>query len=377
MEIKLHRIGTDFKGEYCYVAPKGVLFPNGDIFVITMPLLLSGVDTFYNLETFVVDGKTFEHTPFKKHENMGRKRLPDGREMLACDFTSIYHKATGKMLIIGMNTYYTAKNESTGWANSRQTTYAVYDEKTGDFSEVACVQMDDEKFFNAGNGSGQCHEEENGDILIPFFYLSKSDLFGRKYNYTTAVKRCSFDGEKLTVKEIGSPLVITKPRGLYEASLIKYKNEYFLCLRNDHDGYLAKSTDGLHYDEPQPLCFDDGESVGNYCTQQHWLVGGGKLWLVYTRRGADNDHVFRHRAPLFIAEVDPVTLRVIRATEKIAVPNRGARLGNFGCFSEDDKRGFVVASEWMQYGGGDKDGWKKCMEYGSDNSIFIAEILFD
>ena len=45
----------------------------------------------------------------------------------------------------------------------------------------------------------------------------------------------------------------------------------------------------------------------------------------------------------------------------------------------NDKRGIVVASEWMQFGGGANDlgAWKKCMEYGSDNSIFIAEILFD
>ncbi len=39
-------------------------------------------------------------------------------------------------------------------------------------------------------------------------------------------------------------------------------------------------------------------------------------FLVYTRRGADNDHVFRHRAPLFIAQVDPKRLDVIRASER-------------------------------------------------------------
>ena len=36
----------------------------------------------------------------------------------------------------------------------------------------------------------------------------------------------------------------------------------------------------------------------------HSRVGGGKLWLVYTRRAGNNDHVFRHRAPLFVAEFD-------------------------------------------------------------------------
>ena len=29
-----------------------------------------------------------------------------------------------------------------------------------------------------------------------------------------------------------------------------------------------------------------------------------KLFLIYTRRGLNNDHVFRHRAPLVMAEFD-------------------------------------------------------------------------
>ena len=372
MQIKAHRIGTNFNGEFCYTGPQGVVLPNGNLFVTTAPLLLSGVDTCYGIQSFFVDGKTFEHTPFRKHENLERKRLPDGREYLPSAFSPIYHKKTGKVLLIGGDTYYTGDNETIEWADDpRHTTYIVYDEKTGEFSDVAWVDMHgDKRYFNAGNCLGQCYEEENGDVLVPFFYKCGG------YNYATSVMRCSFDGKTLTMKEIGAPVTVQKPRGLYEASVTKFNGEYFLCLRNDEDGYLAKSLDGLQYGEPVPLCFDDGASVGNYCTQQHWLKGGGKLWLVYTRRGADNDHVFRHRAPLFIAEVDPVTLRVVRASEKIAVPNRGARLGNFSCCSESDRRGFVVASEWMQFAGGDKDGWKTCMQYGSDNSFFITEILF-
>ena len=53
------------------------------------------------------------------------------------------------------------------------------------------------------------------------------------------------------------------------------------------------------------------------------LIAGG-LFLVYTRRGANNDHIPRNRAPLFIARVDPGKLHVIRATERIAIPERGA-----------------------------------------------------
>ena len=63
------------------------------------------------------------------------------------------------------------------------------------------------------------------------------------------------------------------------------------------------------------------------------------LFLVYTRRGANNDHVIRNRAPLFIAQVDPERLCVIRATEKAIVPDRGASLGNFGVANISDKNG--------------------------------------
>ena len=66
-------------------------------------------------------------------------------------------------------------------------------------------------------------------------------------------------------------------------------------------------------------------------------------------------------------------MRVLRHTERIAVPERGARLGNFGCQSFSDKVGYVYASEWMQ---GDK-GLAGCMAHGSDNTVFVSKISFD
>ena len=63
-------------------------------------------------------------------------------------------------------------------------------------------------------------------------------------------------------------------------------------------------------------------------TQQHWLSHRDGLCLIYTRRGANNDHVIRNGAPLFIAGVDPERLRVLRATERVLIP--GARGGSCG-----------------------------------------------
>lgn len=377
MKINVHKISTNFTGEYCYTHARSAVLPSGELFVTTQPLLLSGVDVFYGMEKCKVDtANGFTATPLTPCKYLVRKPYGDNQIIAICDCTPLYHKQTGKLLLLGHSVVYGADNKLVH-RRPRHVVYAVYDEKAGDFGDFNLLDMGDTDYYFAGNGSGQSYVEENGDILIPFDFQSKEDLFGGKYNSSSAVMRCQFDGEKLSVLEIGSPLTIQIPRGLGEPSVIKHKNEYFLCLRNDEDGYLSKGKDGMHYCDPVPLCFDDGQSVGNYCTQQHFISGGGKLWLVYTRRGADNDHVFRHRAPLFIAEVDTETLRIIRSTERVAVPNRGARLGNFGCCSFDDTRAVVTVSEWMQFGGGDTGAWKTCMEYGSDNSIFFSEILFD
>jgi hypothetical protein len=66
------------------------------------------------------------------------------------------------------------------------------------------------------------------------------------------------------------------------------------------------------------------------------------LYLSYTRRGANNDNIMRHRAPLFIARVDPEKLVVERATEKVLLPNMGAAFGNFGVCNVTSLETWVV-----------------------------------
>jgi hypothetical protein len=70
---------------------------------------------------------------------------------------------------------------------------------------------------------------------------------------------------------------------------------------------------------------------------------------VYTRRGANNDHIIRHRAPLFIAQVDPVKLHVIRETERIAVPERGESLGNFDATTVNDNETWITVAGGPAY----------------------------
>ncbi|MBO7740922.1 MAG: exo-alpha-sialidase, partial [Victivallales bacterium] len=241
------------------------------------------------------------------------------------------------------------------------------------------ITMPDENaYYSCGNGSGQSIELENGDLLIPVYYMSKEEA-GNPWDSKShaMIMRCSFDGREIRILELGNSVTIPVPRGADEPSIIRFKDKFFVAIRNDHDGYVSYSSDGLQLEEPIPLAFDDGSSVGNYNTQQHWLTCGGKLYMVYTRKNAGNDHVFRHRAPLFMAEFDTEKLCIIRATEQIAVPERGARLGNFGCFNVSDNEAWIIASEWMQTNPPNPFDWTVCAKYGSDNSIFIAKVTCD
>src|SRR5690606_9954785 len=148
----------------------------------------------------------------------------------------------------------------------------------------------------------------------------------------------------------------------------------YLTIRSDEAGWVTSGSDGLHFDPVQKWTFDDGSDLGNYNTQQHWVTHSDGLYLVYTRRGANNDHVFRHRAPLFMAKVDSEKLCVIRATERILVPEKGARLGNFGVVDISPDETWVTTAEWMQTLSPNSRDWRIPMKYGSDNRVYAARI---
>ena len=315
-------------------------------------------------------GKTWSE--LKPSKTLVRRDIGNGIEIAMCDSTLCIIKKTGKIILLGHYAAYVNDNLMSP-PRPRHTTYAVYDEENGDFSPFGLLEIpkdDEETYFSCGNGSGQSIELENGDLLIPVYYNDKKSACDPWHSCLSAsVMHCSFNGKKLKFLEMGNELTVGMPRGLGEPSIAYYNGEYILALRNDKSGYVSKGKDGLHYEQPKELVFDIGENVGNYCTQQHWITGGGKLYMVYTHKGADND-VFRHRAPLFIAEFDAEKMCLIRSAEQIVVPNRGARLGNFGCQSfTNGKSAFVYASEWMQPVG--------CEKYGSDNSIFVSNITFE
>ncbi|MCC6822231.1 MAG: hypothetical protein IT579_15980 [Verrucomicrobia subdivision 3 bacterium] len=142
----------------------------------------------------------------------------------------------------------------------------------------------------------------------------------------------------------------------------------YVSVSNDERGYVSVSNDGLQFAAPAPWRFDDGTELGSYNTQQHWLAHSDGLFLIYTRRGANNDHIVRHRAPLFMAQVDPTTLRVLRRTEKVVVPERGAELGNFGAATISASESWITVAEGMFM--------KDSRARGAEGATLVARIIW-
>ena len=273
--------------------------------------------------------------------------VKDGDVNIAvADVVPDWHAETGKYFAIGAQVRYSPEGKQLeDQPRAHQTAYAVYDPKTGEWKQWRTIEMPAGEQFNfARNACAQSVIEANGDLLLPFYIGEK---VGKPFSST--VVRCSFDGDEIKYLEHGNVLALETMRGLYEPSLVKFQGRYFLTLRNDIKGYVSVSDDGMQYADPKPWTFEDGHEFGTYNTQQHWLTLGegddAGLFLIYTRRGADNDHVVRHRAPLFIAQVDPERLVVMRATEQVLVPENGSTLGNSGVTVVSPDESWVTVGE--------------------------------
>ncbi|WP_425617998.1 exo-alpha-sialidase [Anatilimnocola sp. NA78] len=368
-----------YDGKTCWCHPRAGIVPgagkeSAPRVVMTMNTLdVNGSDVFkavYSLQTDDL-GRTWtkptDQAPLKP-----RTETINGveRPVALSDCWPTWHAASKTLLGTGHDVVYTPD-----WKvkdpRPRSTTYSTYDPKTSTWSEWARMPLAGEQFKNAGPGCVQRYDEEDGSILLPIYYKPE----GKSSRVTVA--RCQFDGKELKFQEHGNELSIDdKTRGLHEPSITKFQGEYFLTLRNDKLGFVARSKDGLQFGPIEPWKFDDGSDLGNYNTQQHWVTHSDALYLAYTRKGANNDHVFRHRAPLFIAQVDPKKLRVIRATEQVLVPERGARLGNFGVTQVSPHETWVTVAEWMQTWGPNHI-MAVDNKYGSDGSVWVARIQWN
>ncbi len=245
---------------------------------------------------------------------LGRDPTTDGRgDEGVCDVVPQYHAQTGSVLALGHNVFYHGPKFDRKQP-SRCPVYAVY--KDGKWSARKRLLWDDPRgAFIYTNNCGQREVLEDGSIA---FMMS----FGpTEVGRSAAGVRCSFDGETLSIQQVGREIKHAAGRGLLEPSMVRYRGKFYATIRaEDSRGYMAASDDGLDFAEKQPWCWDDGTPLDMSTTQQHWLSHSEALHLVYTRKDASNVNVMRWRAPLFMAQVDLNSLRLIRETERVVLP---------------------------------------------------------
>jgi hypothetical protein len=301
-------------------------------------------------------------------EEMGWREGERDTTQTIADVKPGWHAKTGKLLVAGHTINYA--NDKLVLGLRRYTGYSSYDPAADAWRPWEPLEMPDPvTFYSSGAGCAQWIVEPDGTILLPVYYQGpppdgeQPKIFSR-----ATVLRCAFDGATLSYLEHGSELAIDVPRGYNEPSITFYGGRYYLTLRNDQKGYVTTSDDGLHFDEPKPWTFDDGAELGSYNTQQHWVAHSEGLFLAYTRKGANNDHIMRHRAPLFIAQVDPERMAVLRDTEQVLIPERGAAMGNFGVAIVSENETWVTAGENMHHNAAEK---------GAKGAVRMARIRWD
>lgn len=367
--IDVKTIFSGFDGKTCWVNPMVSFIPenSGRAILITQKLLVSNADRFFGIN--MTESRDNGTTWNSLRPIDGMQNRPAGnRELCIGGMTAYYLPEIKKILSLGCDVAYTSDHQIDP-SYQRSIVYAFFDPRNDCWTDLRKLELP----FPLNSHSSvlavnsQFEILNNGDLAIPAYVKTANshDPFGGRYS--TVILHCKPEGEILNCHGHGKILAMDIERGLFEPSLVFYRGRYLLTLRNDQSGYVSTGETPFDFGPPKKWTFDDGQWLGNYNTQQHWLTLGDDLYLVYTRKGLNNDHIFRHRAPLMIGKVDTDTMTIIRKTERIVIPERGARLGNFGVTRISAKESWITVAEWMQ-----PDG---CERYGCDNSIYIARVI--
>lgn len=347
-DVKLETVASYDGGDWIWFHPRAAAVPDDGkdgmpSVGITLQKHLDASDYYSGMYVMLTEdlGKTWKGP--REVPELKWREGENGETIAVCDATPGWHPQTRKIIVLGLQLRYSKEGEQLeDKPRSLQTAYAVHDPFTRAWSGWRTIELkdNDTKFYISGPGCSQWLVQDDGNILLPIYYKSSQDGV-----YSVTTLKCSFDGETMKAIEYGNDMHLNVDRGLCEPSIALYNGTYFLTIRNDQKGYVTTSKDGLHYEPIKEWTFDDGGELGSYNTQQHWLTHSDGLFLIYTRRGANNDNVFRNRAPLFMAQVDPEKLVVIRATERILMPNTGATFGNFGATAVNENESWVTDAE--------------------------------
>ena len=342
-EVLLH--GRDGAGTNWF-HPRPCRLPDGRIFMTLQPIL--GSDDFGPVHA-TTSGDLGRHwSPPQPVPPLGRVTVKDPLVEGVCDVVPEWHAASGSLLALGHNVFYTgpgfSKNQPPRWP-----VYAVW--KDGAWGPRRKLEWDDPRGSEIySNNCGQRVNLEDGRIAMAFTHGAQ----GQPRAVSGVIS--TFEDGILRVQEVGPALEHPHGRGLLEPSVARFDGRFFLTLRaEDGRGYVSTSPDGLRYAPHRPWTWDDGEALEMSTTQQHWLVHSEALFLVYTRRDASNTNVTRWRSPLWMAQVDPDTLRLLRATERVVLPLVGdgvnapdgvALMGNFHVIQASPEESWVTVGEW-------------------------------
>jgi len=376
-EVSAERVFQELTPAFCWFHPRVAPLPGfgtngGPAVVMTIQKHLAADDHYSGLYFLRTDdlGKTW--TGPTEIPELAWQQGENNETIAVCDVTPGWHAASGKLIAIGIKLRYSQEGaQLLDQPRSHQCAYATYDPKTGQWTKWKLLEMPetDSKFYLVAPGCVQWLVRDDGSLLIPTYFKGPS---GNDYSVT--VLHCSFDGKQLSYVGHGTELTMAGGRGFAEPSLALYHETYYLTLRNDAAALVTTSQDGLTFQPPQKWTFDDGQDLGSYNTQAHWLTHSDGLFLSYTRRGANNDHIPRNRAPIFVAQVDPVKLQVIRDTERALLPERGVMLGNFGATAITADESWVTDSEYILTGapdpkGGDGTTWLGRVRWSKPNRL--------
>ena len=290
---------------------------------------------------------------FRPIPSLGRVPVAKHPGLMAgvCDVVPQYHPPTKTILAMGHVVFYKGPKFARGDQLARYPVYTVR-RSDGTWSKRRILEWNDPRgAFIYSNNCGQRVVLPNGDILLAF-------TFGDKPTHrSVAGVLCGFDGENLRIKRVGPPLKLAHKRGLLEPSITQFVGKFYITIRAEDDhGYQSVSSDGLNWEPKQRWVWDNGEPVTMSTTQQHWLTHSDGLFLVYTRKDKSNTGIIRWRAPLYVAQVDVLTRRLIRSTERVVLPlvgdgvndpNNVALMGNFNVTNAGPDESWVTVGEWM------------------------------
>lgn len=358
--IKRQTLWSNMDGKsVTWFHPRACMFPNADGTSSSLMTLqsIAGSDYFGPVHWTRSDdlGKTWSK-PEQIH-SLGRKPVPghEGLKAGVCDVVPQYHAPTKTVLAMGHVVYYRGAKFSKKDQLSRYPVYAVRRED-GSWSDSHILEWDDPRGAAIySNNCGQRVVLPNGDIQMSFTFGATTQ------NRAVAGVRCRFDGERLQVIEVGPALELNHKRGLIEPSVTTFQDRFYITIRAEDDhGYVAASNDGLNWEAKKQWSWDDGTPLTMSTTQQHWLTHSDGLFLVYTRKDKSNTNVIRWRAPLYMAQVDPTNLTLIRSTERVVHPLVGdgvnkpkqvPLMGNFNVTNASPQESWVTVGSWKPYNG--------------------------